>query len=370
MSTDAAPPPGPDDGALPFRNQGRIPGRSWWKREDEEIRDGDLPDEEPLPLGHPGAYTAAQVVADAVNTALLLRKPLLLTGRPGTGKTDLAERIAYELDIGPVLRFEAQSLSEANDLFYRFDYVAYMVAGKMAEVDAQHRGGPEHAINFVRFGPLGQAILRSAPKQFLTLPGQAAKAQAGPQRSVVLIDEIDKASRDFPNDLLNGIDRMSFELREVGRLAIRGAGRDTDVHPVVVITSNSERDLPDPFLRRCVYVDIPDPDREQLARIVRQRLFGHRPRPDIGEDGLPPLYSRLLDAFIALRGDPRLHYRIGTTELLNTAEAALRSREEGAIGPQTMRVLERTVSAFAKHSDDRALVLAELARRLGAAPAA
>ena len=125
---------------------GEIPGRSWWRGENDEVRYGAPP--RLLPLGHPAAYEAGTDLIDAVNTALLLRKPLLVTGKPGTGKTELAERIAYEFDLGAVLRFEAQSLSEANDLFYRFDYIAQLVASKLVESD---RARPEDAdvMNFV-----------------------------------------------------------------------------------------------------------------------------------------------------------------------------------------------------------------------------
>ena len=361
---------------------GEIPGRSWWRGENDEVRYATPP--RLLPLGHPAAYEAGTNLIDAVNTALLLRKPLLVTGKPGTGKTELAERIAYEFDLGPVLRFEAQSLSEANDLFYRFDYIAQLVASKLVKSD---RARPEDAdvMNFVQWGPLGKAILRSvpgleqqvgeearlrspvrgvlpgkilvAPKTDPLEPAEITKAV----QSVVLIDEIDKASRDFPNDLLNGIDRMEFRLRELGSRVVKGAGRDSPFHPIVIVTSNSERDLPHPFMRRCVFVHIKDPSRELMAAIVRKRVFGDPVLPPAGKDGLPPLYSRLLDLFIDLRDKGELRYPIGTSEMLDLGTAAVRRGIDGHTADAS--VIDRlvsAVSALAKHPDDRERVAARL----------
>jgi len=394
----------------PFIGKGEFPGRSWWRTEGDEITyvPPTVPPAAPriLPLGHPAAYEASDELVAAVETALLLRKPLLVTGKPGTGKTELAERIAYEFNLGPVLRFEAQSLSEANDLFYRFDHIGQLIAAKLVE---GHRGRPEDAdvMNFVQYGPLGKAILRSMPglegmlldearkmtaSRFVGLAAQEggkalvdasvvalradAKTHADAdadepshkpvprpaQRSVVLIDEIDKASRDFPNDLLNGIDRMDFRLRELGSRAVRGAGRDSDFHPIVVVTSNSERDLPHPFMRRCVFAHIGDPDSTQMAAIVRKRVFGDGAVPPVGSDGLPPLYSRLLGAFIELRNGNELRYPIGTSEFL---DLALVARRQGITGfdasPAVIELLRRAVGAIAKHPTDRELVLARFA---------
>ena len=392
----------------PFIGKGEFRDRSWWRTEGDEITyvPPTVPPAAPriLPLGHPAAYEASDELVAAVETALLLRKPLLVTGKPGTGKTELAERIAYEFDLGPVLRFEAQSLSEANDLFYRFDHIGQLIAAKLVE---GHRGRPEDAdvMNFVQYGPLGKAILRSMPglegmlvdearkmtaSRFVGLAAQAGgkalvdasvvalRADAEPNvdadepshksapkpalRSVVLIDEIDKASRDFPNDLLNGIDRMDFRLRELGSRAVRGAGRDSDFHPIVVVTSNSERDLPHPFMRRCVFAHIRDPDRAQMAAIVRKRVFGDAAAPPEGRDGLPPLYSRLLDAFLELRDGNELRYPIGTSEFL---DLALVARRQGIAGfdasPAVIERLQRSVGAIAKHPRDGELVLARFA---------
>ena len=403
-----------------FTGKGEIADRSWWRTEDEEVayRPASEPGEPRiLPPGHPAAYEAGKELVAAVDTALLLRKPLIVTGKPGTGKTELAERIAYAMDLGPVLRFEAQSLSEANDLFYRFDHIAQLIAAKLVETN---RGDPEDAdvMNFVQFGPLGKAILRSTPgledrlveearemtaRRFASVAASmAGKALPNPnpnpnpkpgaepvrgdstarpaqvprrpvdtkgRRSVVLIDEIDKASRDFPNDLLNGIDRMDFRLRELGSRPVRGAGRDSDLHPIVVVTSNSERDLPPPFMRRCVYAHIADPGREQLAAIVRKRVFGNPAAPPEGSDGLPTLYSRLLTAFVELRDDKNapLRYAIGTSELLDVAIAARRRGIDGSdTSAPVVERLKQFIGALAKDEKDAERV-AERLTRLAAA---
>lgn len=341
-----------------FVGKGEIPSRSWWRAEGDEVRY--VPPPRILPLGHPAAYEASDELVAAVDTALVLKKPLLVTGRPGTGKTELAERIAYEFGLGPVLRFEAQSLSEAGDLFYRFDHIGQLIAARLVE---SGRGDPEDAdvMNFVQFGPLGEAILRSAPEMRAMLVGAGPEPEA-PRRSVVLIDEIDKASRDFPNDLLNGIDRMAFRLRELGSREVRGAGRESPLHPIVVVTSNSERDLPHPFMRRCVYAHIEDPKRPQLAAIVRRRVFGDPALPPEGSDGLPPLYSRLLDAFVELRDGGDLRYPIGTSEFLDLVGAARRQGIDGRDTGQLAIVrLARLVGAIAKHPADRERVLERFA---------
>ncbi|HNH34867.1 MAG TPA: MoxR family ATPase [Rhodocyclaceae bacterium] len=219
---------------------------------------------------HPAGYRAGSDLVDAVNTALILGKPLLVTGNPGTGKTQLAERVAWEFNLGPVLRFEAQSLSEANDLFYRFDLVGHVAASHTARPAAAGDPPSADARQFIDFGVLGKAILRTDPGNpnhadlfGLAFPEPTVARNASP--SVVLIDEIDKASRDFPNDLLNGIERLEFSLKELRNRPVRVAD-DPGMKPIVVVTSNSERELPAPFLRRCVYCHIPDPGRMILAR--------------------------------------------------------------------------------------------------------
>jgi MoxR-like ATPase len=318
---------------------------------------------------HPANYRTRPDLADAVNTAIALSKPLLLTGNPGTGKSQLAERIAWEFNIGPVLRFEAQSLSEANDLFYRFDLVGHLAAVEMfksaskresrGELSAHLRNedNPLAPERFVKLGPLGEAIVRSDPRRYPVLfnavfgPRESSEtAEARP--SVVLIDEIDKASRDFPNDLLNGIDRLEFRIRELGldTMEVADANR-----PIVIITSNSERDLPAPFLRRCTFFHIEDPKKDELRRIVAQRFFSGSTRGALDPE-LPPFYQRLLEAFWDFREqrEDELQYRPGTSELIDWT-AALRSREIN--GQAEFRAhldaVTQAASSVSKHKDDQ-----------------
>jgi MoxR-like ATPase len=326
-------------------------------------------DEGPDQPNHPANYRASEDLADAVNTMLDLSKPLLLTGNPGTGKSQLAERIAWEFNIGPVLRFEAQSLSEATDLFYRFDLVGHLAALEMFKAARRHESDDPLAAHvrgeeaplaqrFVKLGPLGEAIVRSAPMQhqvlFDAVFGPAEKAaETEPRPSVVLIDEIDKASRDFPNDLLNGIDRLEFRIRELGLDLMKV----DDLHrPMVIITSNSERDLPPPFLRRCTFFHIADPTQDELRRIVAQRFFSTLGGRGPSEPVLPPLYGHLLDAFWSFREQHHddLQYRPGTSELIDWTDA-LRKRQADPSSDLrgSLDALGRTASSVSKHKDDQ-----------------
>jgi MoxR-like ATPase len=339
---------------------------------------------------HPARYEADDDLIAAVNTALLLDKPLLVTGNPGTGKSDLAERVAWELRLGPVLRFEAQSLSEANDLFYRYDLIGRMAAMREREAlparldkplygrDGAAERPPASVLagdesidwraDFIELGALGKAILRAGVSfqgadtrqqaEFsrllhLAQARGATWAQQSGQRSVVLIDEIDKASRDFPNDLLNGIDRMEFRIREIDQLLVKAPPRELGLQPIVIITSNLERDLPGPFLRRCAFHHIKDPDREQLARIVRLRVFDDDDR--LGERELPPFYRQLLDCYFQFReahGAQQAHPP-GLTELIDVSRVLRRKQ----VAPEArwadgLPQLLGSVGALAKQRED------------------
>jgi MoxR-like ATPase len=316
---------------------------------------------------HPANYRARDGLADAVNTAIALSKPLLLTGLPGTGKSQLAERIAWEFNLGPVLRFEAQSLSEAADLFYRFDLVGHLAAVEMVKLAEKRDTQGELAARlrlenplaperFIKLGPLGEAIIRSEPNRYKLLFdsvfGPVESAETTPPRpSVVLIDEIDKASRDFPNDLLNGIERLEFRVRELGldTMTVQAQCR-----PIVIVTSNSERDLPAPFLRRCTFFHIEEPKQDELRDIVAQRFFAS---PGAGKSAqLPPFYNTLVDAFWSFRElhEDNLQYRPGTSELIDWT-SALRSRGVNPTADLSgqLEEVQQTASAVSKHKDDQ-----------------
>ena len=228
----------------------------------------------------PEDYIAEPGLVNAVNVALILDKPLLLTGEPGTGKTQLALSLAWELGLGEPLKFETKSTSAARDLFYTFDTV-----GRFKAADGRD------TLAFLTYNALGRAILlandESAVSNYLT----PHLVHTGKRRSVVLIDEIDKAPRDFPNDLLNELDYLHFTIPELENAVISA---HEEYRPIIVITSNSEKDLPDAFLRRCIYYHIQFPSRELLQNIVLRRL---------GEfaGGSSALFSSALDFFFELR---------------------------------------------------------------------
>lgn len=161
----------------------------------------------------------------ATNTAIAVGSPILLTGEPGTGKTQAAYYAAYKLGIEPVIHFQVKSDSTAKNLLYHFDAVRYFH-------DANLKKGSEQLkkSNYIEQRALWVAMTSEFPR-------------------IILIDEIDKAPRDFPNDLLHELDRMEFTVIETGEMVSSG----TEKRPIVFITSNSERRLPEPFLRRCVY---------------------------------------------------------------------------------------------------------------------
>ncbi|ASY45836.1 MAG: MoxR family ATPase [Sphingobium sp.] len=220
-------------------------------------------------------YVATDDLKVAVNAAVLLRRPLLVKGEPGTGKTVLAQEIATALG-APLIEWNVKSTTKAHQGLYEYDAVARLRDGQLGDERV-------HDIaNYIRKGKLWEAF--TSP----TLP-------------VLLIDEIDKADIEFPNDLLQELDRMAFHVYETGETI---AAKD---RPIVIITSNNEKELPDAFLRRCFFHYIKFPDRDTMQAIV-----------DVHFPGIQKiLVSKAMDIFYDIRDVPGLKKKPSTSELLD-----------------------------------------------------
>lgn len=300
-----------------------------------------LPLELPVPerqkQADPAGYLLDSKLVDAVNVALVLSQPLLLTGEPGTGKTQLAHRLAWELGYGEPLVFNTKSTSTARDLFYTFDAMGRFHAAHTQEGTAAN-------IDYIAYNALGLAILRSNARDSIEHVLPQGFWHDGPRRSVVLIDEIDKAPRDFPNDLLHEVDAMSFRIPELANVEV---GADSAMRPILVLTSNSEKNLPDAFLRRCIFFNIPFPGRERLAEIVQARLPAFK-------DGARALLDTGIDFFLDLRKQ-NLRKPPSTAELINWLQIMV---ERGAAPDRPIKdkdsreAIERGLSALAKTRED------------------
>src|SRR5512139_243726 len=229
------------------------------------------------------SYILSDALKEIVNAAIVLQRPLLLKGEPGTGKTELAQVIAEDLKLR-LIRWNIKSTSKASEGLYVYDTVQRLNDSRFHDKDVSD------IRQYIKFGKLGEA-LRSE------------------DQVVLLIDEIDKADLEFPNDLLYELDQMSFDVVETGEHF------QAKHRPIVVITSNSEKELPDAFLRRCLfhYIEFPDPSMmEQIARVhfpnLRQNLL-----------------SQIVARFYYIRQRHELRKKPSTSELLDWIQALLAS---------------------------------------------
>lgn len=289
----------------------------------------------------PRGYVAEDGLRDAVNVALALGQPLLVTGEPGTGKTQLAVSVAHSLGLPEPLVFRTKSTSTARDLFYRYDSLRHFH-------DAQFRDHATPIDSYIEYDALGLAILLAmdpaAANPFLPERWK----DVGPVRSVVLIDEVDKAPRDLPNDILDEFESMSFSVKETGR----SFAADRRYKPIVVLTSNSEKTLPDAFLRRCVFFHLAFPNRQRLTEIVRRRL------------GPTQLSERSIDEAIRHFESVRelgLRKKPSTAELIAWLRILDTLRVEFSNGKANDRdALALTYSILAKSKEDLAMLVDRL----------
>jgi len=309
-------------------------------------------------------YLIDDRIAEVVNAAIHLRRPVLITGAPGTGKSSLAYAVAWQLKLGEVLHWPVNSRATVADALYRYDAVSHLAAAQLARFAAKPLPPLER---FIRLGDLGLAF---CPRQ-----ADERDADGNPIRGprVLLIDEIDKGDIDLPNDLLDLLERGEFRIHELIRyptdaptdalgdsagaggappqaavdqeapFAVLGPSGDRRFHightvrcdafPLVFLTSNGERDFPPAFLRRCLRLDLrPRQDPEDLAEVVEARLVGAEGTGDLGQwlkrlatgggaspvaseryEALPPEIKDLIKRFLA-RADNRT---LATDQLLN-----------------------------------------------------
>jgi MoxR-like ATPase len=212
----------------------------------------------PMALVTREPYLANRELEEAINVAITMGRPLLLQGDPGSGKTRLAHAVAFALGLPLELAY-IKSTSRAQDLLYVYDAIRRLYDAQLQQVDSS-QSRVRDVGDYIHLGPLGRAIAR------------AAKGR----RSVVLIDEIDKADIDFPNDLLHELDQLSFQVSEAPALRFAVPEDRPDLRPIIFITNNEEKALPDAFLRRCIFYDVKFPeDPEHLEQILALHDVGN-----------------------------------------------------------------------------------------------
>jgi MoxR-like ATPase len=272
-------------------------------------------------------YVATRDLTVAVNAAVTLERPLLIKGEPGTGKSVLAQEVARSLG-APLIEWHIKSTTKAHQGLYEYDAVSRLRDGQLGDERVRD------IRNYIRRGKLWDAFVSET-------------------RPVLLIDEIDKADIEFPNDLLQELDRMEFFVYETGETVV------ARVRPIMIITSNNEKELPDAFLRRCFFHYIKFPDPETMAQIVDVHFPGLKGR----------LVSEALRVFYDLRDMPGLKKKPSTSELLDWLKLLLNEDIDPAVLRETesRKVIPPLAGALLKNEQDVHLFerLAFMSRRNG-----
>ncbi len=255
-------------------------------------------------------YVASEELMASVNIAMALEKPLLIKGEPGTGKTQLAQAVATALNKRLII-WNIKSTTKAQDGLYIYDTIQRLYDGQFGE------SGVDDIARYIKLGKLGEAF-------------------DSEDQVVLLIDEIDKADLEFPNDLLWELDQMEFYINETKK-TIKAKHR-----PVVIITSNAEKELPDAFLRRCIFHYIDFPDKELMAQIVKVHY------PNVEEN----LLNAAMDTFYDIRNIHDIRKKPSTSELIDWVNAL----QIGGISADQIRAKLPFVGVVVKKDEDLELV--------------
>lgn len=259
-------------------------------------------------------YVASEQLMASVNVAIVLQKPLLIKGEPGTGKTMLAQAVARSLDKELII-WNIKSTTKAQDGLYMYDTIQRLYDGQFGEE------GVDDIAHYIKLGKLGEAF--ESEKQV-----------------ILLIDEIDKADLEFPNDLLWELDQMEFYIHETKR-TVKAKQR-----PIVIITSNAEKELPDAFLRRCIFHYIDFPDEALMEEIVRTHY------PDVEEH----LLKNAMDVFYGIRALRDIRKKPSTSELIDWINAL----QIGGISADRIRAELPFVGVIVKKDEDMEIVKQKL----------
>ena len=242
---------------------------------------------------NPEPYVAGNELIQAVNLAILLERPLLIEGEAGCGKTCLAKAVAYELGY-PFYRWDVQSTSKVRDGLYNYDAVLRLHDVQTSKVDVEKKRDPSKSVDYLDYGALGKAFVSDRP-------------------AVVLIDEIDKADLDFPNDLLGVLEDWKFSIPETREIIA------SQHKPIVIITSNKEKgNLPAPFLRRCLYFYLEFPTTPEALENIVKSHYDVRSQTNLPE---PELITEAVAGFLKIRENQSLYKKPGTSELLDWLKA-------------------------------------------------